>query len=145
METKRNALYCVVFFSCRFVWFSTRIFTVKIFEYILPITGANRHELPISGRPFGPGTSEYGRICEFFDASLSIISGIFCDGAVTSFGKILIADENAVRFTSELAAVRVPILNNFIHSSLQIFSQIFCLLPTDDKYSHQFIKKLINL
>lgn len=74
----------------------------------LPISGAKRHEFPMSGSPFGPGTSEYGRICAFFMDSFSVT---ISDVAGTSFGKMLIADENAVRFTSELVAVRVPILN----------------------------------
>lgn len=83
-------------------------------ENVLPISGAKRHEFPMSGSPFGPGTSEYGRICAFFvDSFSAIISGVAEAG--TSFGKMLIADENAVRFTSELVAVRVPILNALVH------------------------------
>lgn len=99
------------------------------------MTGAKRHEFPMSGNPFGPGTSEYGRICGFFVASFLTISDVFCEGAVTSFGKILIAEENAVRFTSELAAVRVPILNALIH----FFSQIFFFaigLPAVNKWQN---------
>lgn len=81
---------------------------------VLPISGAKRHEFPMSGSPFGPGTSVYGRICAFFGESFSAaMSGVTVDG--TSFGKMLIADENAVRFTSELVAVRVPILNVLVH------------------------------
>lgn len=66
--------------------------------------GAKRHEFPMIGNSFGPGISEYGRVELLFDdidASTSFLA--------TSFGKILMADENVVRFTSELAAVRVPI------------------------------------
>lgn len=70
--------------------------------------GAKRHEFPIIGSSFGPGISEYGRMCEYFVDSLSLI--ISAETGLTSFGKILMADEKAVRFTSELAAVRVPIL-----------------------------------
>lgn len=72
----------------------------------LPISGAKRHEFPINGNPFGPGISEYGRICGCFVTSLSVTISF---GVATPFGYILIAEENAVRFTSELVAVRVPI------------------------------------
>lgn len=71
--------------------------------------GAKRHEFPIIGSSFGPGTSEYGRVELLFDdidESKSFLA--------TSVGKILMADENAVRFTSELAAARVPIFDLFI-------------------------------
>lgn len=74
---------------------------------VLPIRGAKRHEFPINGSPFGPGTSAYGRGWSFLVASFG---AVWVAGGGTSFGKMLIADENAVRFTSELAAVRVPIL-----------------------------------
>lgn len=70
--------------------------------------GAKRHEFPMIGNSFGPGISEYGRICECFVDSLSLTISVCVE--LTSFGKILMADENAVRLTSELAAVRVPIL-----------------------------------
>lgn len=41
--------------------------TSNIVHYI-PMTGAKRHELPINGKPFGPGTSEYG----FINGSLGL-------------------------------------------------------------------------
>lgn len=72
----------------------------------LPISGAKRHEFPISGNPLGPGISEYDRMWVLFVFTLSVASS---GGGGTSFGNILIADENAVRFTREFAAVRVPI------------------------------------
>lgn len=86
---------------------------------VLPISGAKRHEFPIGhGKPFGPGTSEYGRICGvccFVTPSFSLIifSGVVAVVGLllaTSFGNILIADENVVRFTSAFVAVRLPIL-----------------------------------
>lgn len=82
---------------------------LKIFVHIecniLPISGAKRHEFPISGNPLGPGISEYGRMWAPFVLSFSVEISV----GGTSFGKMLIADENAVRFTREFAAVRVPI------------------------------------
>lgn len=80
---------------------------LKFYVNILPISGAKRHEFPISGNPFGPGMSAYGRTCVPFDISFSVA----ISGGGTSFGKMLIADENAVRFTREFAAVRVLIFS----------------------------------
>lgn len=77
-------------------------------EYYSPINGAKRHEFPMIGNSFGPGTSEYGRTCGCFVDSLSL--AISVDDCVTSFGNMLMADENVVRLTSELAAIRVPIM-----------------------------------
>lgn len=103
--------------------------------FILPINGAKRHEFPINGRPFGPGTSEYGRICvECFDTSSFLFmmsSGVVAVAVVlagvllfaTSFGNILIADENVVRFTSAFAAVRLPILVIHLISNFWFYPQ----------------------
>lgn len=52
---KRNAKYKKEKIIARVV----RSTKITKFQY-LPMTGAKRHELPISGKPFGPGTSEYG-------------------------------------------------------------------------------------
>lgn len=78
----------------------------------------------MSGNPFGPGTSEYGRTCPFFAVSFSlIISDDVVDGS--SFGKMLMADENAVRFTSELVAVRALIINVYgSRSAYELKSQM---------------------
>lgn len=76
--------------------------------------GAKRHEFPMNGSSFGPGISEYGRVELLFDdidESRSFLA--------TLVGKILMADENVVRFTSELAAVRVPIFQ--LTDSILIF------------------------
>lgn len=82
--------------------------------------GANRHEFPINGNPLGPGISEYGRTASFFIDSifgwLAVVVGV----AATSFGNMLIADENVVRLTSELAAVRVPIPVARVHTHTRI-------------------------
>lgn len=80
-------------------------------NYVLPMIGANRHELPISGNSFGPGTSEYGFTFSVLNIDSSFLSGGF-DGFTdpTSFGNILIADENVVLLTREFAADLTPIL-----------------------------------
>lgn len=72
----------------------------------LPMIGAKRHEFPMIGSSFGPGISEYGRVGLSFD---DIVESASC--LATLVGKILMADENVVRFTSELAAVRAPIFD----------------------------------
>lgn len=105
----------------------------------LPISGANRHEFPINGRPFGPGTSEYGRICAecFTTLSFSMILSDVVAALLfaTSLGNILIADENVVRFTNAFVAVRVPILQytqNLIppNSDQYLISKCFCFVST---------------
>ena len=71
--------------------------------------GANRHEFPINGNSFGPGISEYERASPLKSLELSFF--VFAGSmAGASFGNICIADENAVRFTNELAADRDPIV-----------------------------------
>lgn len=79
----------------------------------------------MSGNPLGPGTSEYGRICVFFGESFSAVIGLVDNDS--SFGKMLIADENAVRFTSELVAVRVLILFFTLQQaeSISLFVRLF--------------------
>lgn len=81
----------------------------------LPIIGAKRHELPMSGSSLGPGISKYDFACGLLDIGPfdDCWLAANADGSMvveTSFGNILIADENAVRLTSALAADLVPIL-----------------------------------
>lgn len=78
--------------------------------------GAKRQELPMSGNSFGPGMSAYDLACcgvlDIGPSSAILLSVFVKPGSsdvATSFGNILIADEKAVRLTSELAAARVPI------------------------------------
>lgn len=83
--------------------------------------GAKRHELPINGNSFGPGISAYGLMSGFRDVDpLALSSVANADGSIvvaTSFGNILMADENVVRLTSALAAALVPILTNLFLNS----------------------------
>lgn len=91
--------------------------------------GANRHELPIIGNSFGPGTSENGFIFESLLSDTLLLSGIISRSISicglfrvpgNSFGKIFMADENVVRFTSALAAARELIFQFLLRKGKQI-------------------------
>lgn len=90
------------------------LWRLRLFD--LPMIGAKRHEFPMIGSSFGPGISEYGRVGLSFD---DIDESASC--LATSVGKILMADENVVRFTSELAAVRTPIFHLVRFKSVYFF------------------------
>lgn len=71
-------------------------------------------------------------------------------GGGTSFGKMLIADENAVRFTREFAAVRVPIspLRSNSQSKFSCFRKLFACLSEykkkNEKKNESYENKHIN-